>query len=877
MRLHIPQLPRLLAERRSSAIFGAVIIAMLWAGIALKYVGDVQADRRDAIRTNQNFAMVFEENVLRSIGEIDKALLYLRRTLETRGPTTDVASIVSPNDGGEIILQLAILDAQGILRASNVGPQPVPPIDLSDREHFKFHLEGAEDRLFISVPVLGRRTGRWSVQFTRRFLDRKGAFAGIVVASLDPYYLTKFYDNIDLGSAASISLIGKDGVVRASGGSAAPFAMGQNLTGSRILGEIRRGVNSTFEEPDSTGREARLVTVRSVRGQPLWVSVSVRKSDIFKNSWASLELLIPVGLLLTFFTLAAMEKILRAEDKARQKAQQLQLTLEHMSQGIMLVTKDLQIPVINRRCAELLQLPADLVANPPRFDYLAAYQAENGKTMAETASGQIEAADSASQIAVYERRMPNGKVLEVRSGHLPDGSFVQTFTDITKRCDAEAHVARLASEDPLTGLPNRRVFGSALDQVIRQHRPVDQAQAPAEFGILFLDLDRFKFVNDSLGHRIGDLLLKEVAWRLKDAVGSTGLLARLGGDEFAVIVPAMESRTALQTLASKLADTISQPAEVNGHQIRSSVSIGIAVGPADGETADDLLMAADLALYAVKSSGRRGFQFYQRSLNKEINERRQIEIDLREAIERNQLTLHYQPIVDLRRDVIIGFEALARWHHPNRGMVSPAEFVAVAEDSGLILQLGKLALQEACRQAAQWPADLNIAVNISPIQFSAADLVEMIMGILADTGLSPNRLELEITERIFLADSSDTLTTLHRLKKLGVRISLDDFGTGYSSLSYLRSFPFDKIKIDRSFISDLSEGTEHIAIVHSVISIAQALAMTATAEGIETVEQQRLLQTLGCHQGQGYLLGRPVPIESVRDIIAEWKARRLAA
>jgi diguanylate cyclase (GGDEF)-like protein len=883
MRLHVLRLPRLLAKRRSSAIFGLVIIGMLWAGIILKYVEDVHADMREATRTNQNFAMVFEENVLRSIGEIDKALLYLRRSIETRAPTTDFQTIANTTDVlSEIIVQVAIIDAHGTLRASNVGPQPTPPLDLSDREHYRVHLDSREDKLFISKPVVGRSSGLWSVQFTRRFLNPYGAFAGVVVASLNPNHLTQFYDKIDLGSSVSISLIGDDGVVRSSGGTAGGLRLGQDLAGTSLLRTIRAGANTTFEDAGAVDSDASLVTLRRVRGQPLWVSVSVKRSDIFKASWATLELLVPAGLVLTFIILGAMEKILQAEARARQKAKQLQLTLEHMSQGIMLVTKDLEIPIINGRCTELLQLPPELVENPPRFDQLAAFQASSGKTPAGAnsdfvASESAESDAAANEIAVYERRMPNGKVIEVRSGHLPDGSFVQTFTDITKRCEAEAHVARLASEDPLTGLPNRRVFGSTLDQIIRQHRSADKTQTPADFGVLFLDLDRFKFVNDTLGHRIGDLLLQEIAKRLQNVIGTTGILARLGGDEFAVIVPAIQSRAALETVATRLADAVGEPCEITGHQIRSSVSIGIAVGPADGETADDLLMAADLALYAVKAGGRRGFQFYQSSLNKELSDRRQIEIDLREAIERNELELHYQPIIDLRRDVITGFEALARWRHPRRGMVPPTDFIAVAEDSGLILPLGTWVLKEACSRAAQWPANLNIAVNLSPTQFSAANLVDQILQILDETGLRPDRLDLEITERIFLADSEETLSILHRLKELGVRISLDDFGTGYSSLSYLRSFPFDKIKIDRSFVSDLSEGTEHIAIVHSVISIAQALAMTAIAEGIETVEQQQLLKSLGCHEGQGYLFGRPAPIEKVPDLIAESMERRLAA
>ncbi len=286
------------------------------------------------------------------------------------------------------------------------------------------------------------------------------------------------------------------------------------------------------------------------------------------------------------------------------------------------------------------------------------------------------------------------------------------------------------------------------------------------------------------------------------------------------------SRTQLEAIAIRLAKSVCEPCELDGHRVRSNVSIGIAVGPADGATSDDLLMAADLALYAVKASGRGTYQFYQRSMNKDLRDRRQIEMDLREAIERNELELHYQPIVDLRRNVITGFEALARWRHPVKGMVPPAVFIPVAEDSGLILPLGEWALMESCRRAVHWPNDLKIAVNLSPVQISAPNLVDKVLRILSETGLAPDRLELEITERVFMDDSEHTLSILHRLKDIGVRISMDDFGTGYSSLSYLRSFPFDKIKIDRTFVSDLAEGTEHVVIVQAVVSIASVLGMT---------------------------------------------------
>jgi predicted signal transduction protein with EAL and GGDEF domain len=356
------------------------------------------------------------------------------------------------------------------------------------------------------------------------------------------------------------------------------------------------------------------------------------------------------------------------------------------------------------------------------------------------------------------------------------------------------------------------------------------------------------------------------------------VLARLGGDEFAVVVSSLESKTALEALAIRLTEVVGQPYEIDGHRIQSSVSIGIAIGPADGDNADDLLMAADLALYAVKATGRGTHRFYQRSMNQEINDRRQIEMDLREALEKNQLELHYQPIIDLQRNAVTGFEALARWRHPVKGMVPPAVFIPVAEDSGLILPLGTWALIEACEQAARWPDHLKIAVNLSPVQFSTPNLFGVIESILAKTKLAPHRLELEITERIFMEDSEKTLSTLHRLKELGVRIAMDDFGTGYSSLSYLRSFPFDKIKVDRAFVSDLAEGTEHVVIVQAVVSIARALGMTTTAEGVETPGQRDFLKALGCDEAQGYLFSPPVALERIPAIIAEWpRSKTLAA
>jgi diguanylate cyclase (GGDEF)-like protein len=881
VKLHIAHLPKLIAQRRSSAILGTIIIAMLWAGVTAKYFETVRADQSEAERTNENFAMVFEENVLRSLSEVDKAVLYLRHSVEVRKDTTDYNTIIRTTDVlSDIIVQAAIVDAKGIIRASTAGPQPNPPLSVADREHFLVQVNDTGDHLFISKPVIGRASGQWSVQLTRRFNNADGSFGGVIVASLNPLHFTTFYNKIDFGADAAIAMIGSDGVVRSSGGSAiGSFALGQDLTSTVLFQHMQQGHDTVFEYTDAQNREPLLMALRKVHGYPVWVSVGVRESDVLQPSWTSLQSNVLIGLLLTLVILGAMEHILRSEAAAAQKAKQLDLTLEHINQGIMLVTKDREIPIINKRCGELLGLPEEFIDHPPRFDELSPFHnPSDGETRnSEFGTGVAKEWNGASsEFAAFEHTRPDGAVIEVHSTPLPDGGFVQTFTDVTKRSQAEAYIARLASEDPLTGLPNRRVCRSTIDRLSGAKSPAaGDATGATDFAVMFLDLDRFKVINDTLGHRLGDMLLIEVAQRLKRSLRAGDVLARLGGDEFAVVLPSFDSRDAVAQVASVLVETVALPYEIEGHSIRSAVSIGIAIAPGDGKNADELLMAADLALYAVKNGGRGTYRFYAHSMNEEVNDRRQIELDLRDAIEKNQLSLEYQPIIDLRRNVVSGFEALARWQHPIKGAIPPTVFIPIAEDSGLILQLGEWALREACSQAAKWPDDLKIAVNLSPVQFSLPNLADIVLRVLKETTLGAHRLVLEITEGLFISDTEKTLATLHRLKALGVRIAMDDFGTGYSSLSSLRSFPFDEIKIDRAFVSDVGRNSENSVIVQAVIIIASALGMTTVAEGVETADQQTLLKALGCDEAQGYLYSRSMPVDKVPEFIATWQSAKV--
>ena len=715
MNLHILQLPKLIAQRRGTAILGLTIIVMLWAGIITKYFESTENDEREAERANQNFAMLFEENVLRSIGEIDKSLLYLRRTVETRKASDDyhsIHSIVQSTDVlSEIIVQAAIVDSKGIIRWSNARTESAPAISVADREHIKVQLNSTEDHLYISKPVIGRASGHWSVQFTRRFLNNDGTIGGVVVASLNPVHFTSFYDKFDLGSSGAISMIGSDGVVRASGGNAVGrYALGQDINGTKLAQHMQANGGATFEDEDPSTGEARLVTVRKVRGHPLWVSVSIRKADIFQRSWANLRLHAnrrnssdPVDP-----RRDGADPSNRSEGQAKSRSAATDPGKHepgHHAGHQGLADSDHQHPMRRTagfaarvRRASAPVRPAGGVSRP-------------GPAIREHGNRQTpRSSPSSADFTVSERKMPNGTVIEVRSGHLPDGSFVQTFTDITKRREAEAHVARLASEDPLTGLPNRRVFRATLDEVSRRQRTSRERRKEA--GGICRPVPRSRSLQGGQRHARPSGRRSVPAGRRQAAEGGRCRKPRClrgwAATNSQSWCRTVESRAALEALANRLTEVVSQPYEIDGHRILSSVSIGIAIGPQDGDNSDDLLMAADLALYAVKANGRGTHRFYQKSMNEELNDRRQIEMDLREAIDQNQLELHYQPIIDLQRNVITGFEALARWRHPVKGMVPPVVFIPVAEDSGLILPLGAWALRgglQQCREMAERSQD----------------------------------------------------------------------------------------------------------------------------------------------------------------------------
>ncbi len=469
--------------------------------------------------------------------------------------------------------------------------------------------------------------------------------------------------------------------------------------------------------------------------------------------------------------------------------------------------------------------------------------------------------------------LTDGRVIAISRRPMPGGGWVSTHEDVTERRGAEDRIAHLAHHDALTGLPNRVLLRERLEKAIAAMRDGGRRLA-----VLLLDLDRFKEVNDSLGHPVGDALLKAVTKRLLDCVRPDDTIARLGGDEFAIVQRTASPATDSVILAKRIQAALDAPFDVDGHHVLVGTSIGIALAPGDGDDPDELLRNADLALYRAKSDRGGSYHLFEPELDQRMQARRSMEMDLRDALMHGGFVIHYQPLLNLERAEICGFEALLRWKHPTRGNVPPAEFIPLAEETGLIVALGEWVLRQACSEAATWPDDLKIAINISPMQFRARNLAELVIRTLAATGMPPRRLELEITETAMMQDEDAAVLILNRLHDIGVRLALDDFGTGYSSLSNLRKFPFDKLKIDRSFIRDLSKtNRDALAVLRTIAQLGANLGMVTTAEGVETEEQLEIVRAEACTEVQGYLVSQPFPAADIERLLLKGGRKSVSA
>jgi diguanylate cyclase (GGDEF)-like protein len=554
----------------------------------------------------------------------------------------------------------------------------------------------------------------------------------------------------------------------------------------------------------------------------------------------------------------------------RQREEELQAqnlrfdaALNNMSQALLMFDSSARLVISNNRYQDMYGLSAATVKPGCSLRELLLHRRDNG-TFAHDPDSYIEnlmAVIAEGKTCGQLMELPDGRTISVLNHPMAGGGWVATHEDITERRRAEKQIAHMARHDALTDLPNRVLLRDRLAHALAE-LPRDQRLA-----VLYLDLDHFKSVNDTLGHQIGDELLKTVAARLRDCVGEVDTVARVGGDEFAIIHTGIEQPNDAAVLARRICEAVKEPCELHGHAVIVDTSIGIALAPGDGTDPTELLKNADMALYRAKADGRGTYRFFEPEMDARMKTRRTLELALRVALANGEFELHYQPLVNLEDRRITCCEALIRWNHPERGLIPPAEFIPIAEEIGLIVPLGEWVLRRACADAMQWPADIKVAVNLSPIQVMNQNLVAVVVGALAAAGLPASRLEVEITESVLMQNSEATLATLHRLRELGVKISMDDFGTGYSSLSYLRSFPFDKIKIDRCFISGLATGDDSVAIVLAIAGLAKHLGIATTAEGVETKQQLQQVKALGCSEMQGFLFSAPRRNEEIRQLL----------
>jgi len=548
----------------------------------------------------------------------------------------------------------------------------------------------------------------------------------------------------------------------------------------------------------------------------------------------------------------------------------LYAALEGMPQGLSMFDGRQRLIVSNARYAAMYGLSQELTEPGTPARAILEHRLKNGTaTIKDEDFVKAGMAFASQSTAInFEHQLQDGRIIALTRAPLSTGGAVTIHVDVTEKRASEKRIAFLAHHDALTGLANR--------VQLREHieRTLQRVKRGGKASVLCLDLDNFKAINDTLGHSVGDALLCAVSERLRDLAGDSDLVSRTGGDEFSIVLSgAEEPPAAAATLAAHIVEALSVPFELGDHHVVIGASVGVAIAPDDGDNADQLLKNADMALYRAKGDGRARFHFFESEMDVKAQARRTLELDLRAAVTVGEFEVFYQPIVSLAENRITGFEALLRWNHPTRGRVSPAEFIPLAEETGLITAIGEWVIRQACAEAKTWPSDLRVAVNVSPVQFRNKTLLSTVVSALATSGLRADLLELEITETVLMTNNDATLAVLHELRGLGVRISMDDFGTGYSSLSYLRSFPFDKIKIDQSFVRDLTERPDSIAIIRAVAHLGQSFGMTTTAEGVETQEQLDKMRAEGCNEVQGYFFSKPVPTSEIAHLLAAFRQR----
>ena len=772
---------------------------------------------------------------------------------------------------------VSIIDNNGkLLNFSRVWP--IPEANVSDRDYFQgISSDPAVDR-FVSKPSPNRSDGRSTLYIARRFSGPHGEFLGIVLGAVELDYFRRLYQQVLPAPDYSFSLFRGDGMLltRAPGR--------PDLVGIRV-GASNPEIAAKFTDNGSVYRVKspidqleRLVTSKPLVHFPIRFNLS-RTVDAAYARWRTQLIFLIIAAALLFSglisilwllarTIAGQRRLAnserarhRAETKAeseraiRKHLAHIGIALDNMAQGLCMLDADGRLAIANEQLSNILGLPG----LPPVGSSINAL-------LRLVLPAKLLSRHETRSLFVYIRRtharnqpihvtvlLQSGRSILMHMQPMETGGLILTLSDVTEQRMAEAKIAFLAHNDTLTSLPNRTSLVASLERELQQRSPGEIC------AMLSINLQRFREVNDTFGHAVGDLLLQEIATRLHGFTGASGLIARLGGDEFVVVLTKVESQEQLAASALQLTEALATPCQLEGLVISVAIRMGVALVPDDAVTAEGLLQNAQLAMHFSRLEAATAPVFFRPDMVGAMQARRQLETELLAGLNEEQFELHYQPLVRLASRQVVGFEALIRWRHPERGLVPPLDFIPLVEQTGLIVPIGEWVLRTACLEAMTWPADRKIAVNLSPVQLRDRGLIPAIRDILDETGLCPSRLELEITETVLMRDTTETLEVLHELHRLGISIALDDFGTGFSSLSYLRSFPFDKVKIDRAFVRDLADSRDARAIVRAILGLCAELGINTLAEGIELDEQAEALKAEGCRDGQGFLLGRPTP------------------
>jgi len=811
---------------------------------------DFEAVQRDLVRRMEMLEISSPDAFRHQMSE-----LGFHRTLQTAvGFASDVAGI-------------NVFDATGQLINSSQS-WPVPDISIADRDFFKDLATDDRSPALLLALVKSRFSGGWTTVMARKVTGPKGQFLGVVTRGISPANLEAFFESLALGSGSAITVLHRDGTLLARYPHIEQM-IGRNFRTAPVQKLLSHADYGTLRLTSPIDGEDRLASTRALREFPLSIIATTtvsaaladwREQTRFLIVAAGLSALV-IAITLLLIVRKLSQQYASSEQRLELEKERLDTAINNMTQGLLLYDSAGRVVLCNERYLEMYGLSSDVVKPGLLFHDLIAYRKQTGSF-----KGNVEEFCSSVLRNVAQRKITSnvvetsdGRSIQIVNRPMANGGWVATQEDITDRRQAEKQIAHLAHYDALTDLPNRVSFREQLE------RELDRTRRGEQLAVLYIDIDEFKSVNDSLGHPVGDELLKIVADRLRSCIRETDLIARLGGDEFAIVQTGVKTSSDVMELVKRIYEVIRRPHECLGHRVTTDASIGIALAPDDGADMDQLLKSADLAMYGAKADGRRTYRFFEPEMDARVKARRSLELDIRQAITDGAFELYYQPVVNLRSNEIVGCEALVRWNHPVRGAISPAEFIPIAEETGLICQIGDWVLANACAEAANWPPGIRIAINVSPVQFRSHAFSLKVANALAATGLSASRLELEITEAVLIRDDEAALAMLQHLHALGVRIALDDFGTGYSSLSYLQRFPFDKIKIDRCFIENIADpGSSSPSIVQAVITIANARDMSTTAEGVETEEQKAILAGLGCAEMQGYLFSRPRPASEIR-------------